>query len=1109
MSLTNTGYLSIRLIRLRVVIFTLFIASLMAVTANATSFHKASLSTTPRLLTQLNSNRAVALEAVNFRAEPFQLSQFPSFGDSRTRIILFATDVDPAVGDNRAAYSVDAEDGSHRVFSLTVEEVTLLSTTQNIYEVHVRLHDQMVENGDVLVRLNINGAPSRRVRVGLGRIGGGLPDDGGPEIASISPATVPAGSSNVTLLLTGSNFLAGSKLVFNGAERNATISNGSILTATLPPSDLSAAGTFDVCVRSTVGISNTVTVDVTNPQPLLSALSPTSVIRGSDKFTLNVSGNNFVPGSVVRFNGSNRLTTFVSATALAVQILASDLTTAGSFPISVVNNGPGGGTSAAVSFVVNEPTPPPPPGPSPTPAPGEAPVPYPIVVTSIPGLWGYWRMNETSGTRLADFRTTMNRPLSTTGQPRLNVPGLLKSDQDRAIAFNGSSQYASASSGLSATSGLSISMLVQFTDTLGTQGLFGTNISDNPRAPHFNLTLSGGSALTWRWADGGAERMATFTVPLIAGRKHHIVLSHSFGSQPVLILDGKIYSGSGATYSALPLLNDGVKFGQRPSCCSSNAKFDETAVWTRALTVAEAQQLFRAARGIGPTQNKFVISTTGSYEGAGTESDPLDLMTASNFGLATSDTQFLLSDGVYNKASLGLNVMSIPWQVSGTSGHPVVITNLPGASPKIDLIDTTCIPDSGSATTGCVNNGNIIKGSYVRFLNLEVLNSNRAMRDGRVSRTSNSDSTDPPDTERGAEVGFNITSGTSGVEIVNCRIHDVGTGIFKADNTQGGLIEGNLFYNIGWFGPDSSHGPAIYAHNRSYDLIIKRNIFFNGLRFIATQIRATQSATIIEKVRQIENLSYGMQLAVLNSTARDHTIDGNQVFGRDIQVGENDQVRKGSVTVTNNYVYPASNLGTPLQVNYWDNATITGNTLVGGIDSTWTAISIKLLTGPTQVASINNNQYYAGRQYPTPFQFYAGTSQSQYTFSAWRNLGYDTSSSFSDWNGAARTPQVNVTRVYPSSFQPGRANLVCWNWENGNCRFDLSTTRLTDGQAYEIRNAFDWDAGPYMIGTYSARSPQISITKRGSSSRALWIGQSQDTPTVDSRFQVFVLIPRN
>src|SRR5438309_8922 len=54
-----------------------------------------------------------------------------------------------------------------------------------------------------------------------------------------------------------------------------------------------------------------------NPKPNLSSLSPRSATVGNPGFTLTVNGSNFISSSVVRWNGSNRPTTFISGNSLA------------------------------------------------------------------------------------------------------------------------------------------------------------------------------------------------------------------------------------------------------------------------------------------------------------------------------------------------------------------------------------------------------------------------------------------------------------------------------------------------------------------------------------------------------------------------------------------------------------------------------------------------------------------------------------------------------------------------------------------------------------------------------------------------------------------------
>ncbi|GAB2714800.1 hypothetical protein GCM10011495_30650 [Hymenobacter frigidus] len=92
-----------------------------------------------------------------------------------------------------------------------------------------------------------------------------------------------------------------------------------------------------------------------NPVPVISTLAPASATAGAPGFTLTVNGSGFVSGAVVSFNGTNRVTTFVSAAQLTAAVLAADVATAGPYNVIVTNPAPGGGASAAAVFTVNPP----------------------------------------------------------------------------------------------------------------------------------------------------------------------------------------------------------------------------------------------------------------------------------------------------------------------------------------------------------------------------------------------------------------------------------------------------------------------------------------------------------------------------------------------------------------------------------------------------------------------------------------------------------------------------------------------------------------------------------------------------------------------------------
>jgi hypothetical protein len=92
----------------------------------------------------------------------------------------------------------------------------------------------------------------------------------------------------------------------------------------------------------------------TNTVPSISSLSPSATLVGGAAPTLTVNGTNFVADSTVQVNGSNRTTTYVNATQLTASLTAADVASSGTAPITVVNPGPGGGTSGALNLAVSD-----------------------------------------------------------------------------------------------------------------------------------------------------------------------------------------------------------------------------------------------------------------------------------------------------------------------------------------------------------------------------------------------------------------------------------------------------------------------------------------------------------------------------------------------------------------------------------------------------------------------------------------------------------------------------------------------------------------------------------------------------------------------------------
>lgn len=95
-------------------------------------------------------------------------------------------------------------------------------------------------------------------------------------------------------------------------------------------------------------LSSSVTINVQNPIPTLTAIQPSSVNTGA--FTITLTGKNFVSGAQVKLGASPLTVSFASSTQLTATGTASS---AGLFAITVVNPNPGSAASGGVNLQVN------------------------------------------------------------------------------------------------------------------------------------------------------------------------------------------------------------------------------------------------------------------------------------------------------------------------------------------------------------------------------------------------------------------------------------------------------------------------------------------------------------------------------------------------------------------------------------------------------------------------------------------------------------------------------------------------------------------------------------------------------------------------------------
>jgi hypothetical protein len=119
----------------------------------------------PILATELNSQRAIALDAITFVRDPFAVTNLNYFGaDKRTRLTLFATNLSLTPGLVVTAQAVDSQQMTH---SLPVEFVGSMPTFLGSTQIVVKLPDGIVNAGDLQVSITVRGRTSNSVLVGV------------------------------------------------------------------------------------------------------------------------------------------------------------------------------------------------------------------------------------------------------------------------------------------------------------------------------------------------------------------------------------------------------------------------------------------------------------------------------------------------------------------------------------------------------------------------------------------------------------------------------------------------------------------------------------------------------------------------------------------------------------------------------------------------------------------------------------------------------------------------------------------------------------------------------------------------------------------------------
>ena len=454
-----------------------------------------------------------------------------------------------------------------------------------------------------------------------------------------------------------------------------------------------------------------------------------------------------------------------------------------------------------------------------------------------------------------------------------------------------------------------------------------------------------------------------------------------------------------------------------------------------------------------PQHAGYFASPAGSATAAGTLLDPWDLATA----LAPPDVvqpgdTIWLRNGVYHGCFIS--------RLTGTSSKPIVVRGFPHEQPVID-------------GAGCEDAPLSVFGGFTWYWGLEVRNSSPL-----------------------AGGGNNVNLYGEEVKAINLVVRDASnSGIGFWSEGAGGEVYGCLIFNNGTKN-NLDHG--IYMQNAVGTKRVADNIIFDQWGF---GIHA-----------------YGSSSAAL----RGFLIEGNVLFnnGQIGTAGSAPNILIGggtpaqSVTLRDNMTYHAPDAGTNVRLGYdADNVDVTvdGNRFVGGSPvlamRSWSSAVVRanLFVGSRNLISLlgslrgfgwSGNRQYAGNSVDAYWEF----EDQRLAFVPWTQA---TGLGGGELQGTSSPASAEVI-VRPNQYQPGRANIVVYNWAGApSTSVDVSTV-VAAGDSFEIRNAQTYFGPPVIRGIYPGGPvtiPLAPVTPTPPLGRA-----SQSPPSTSPLFGVFVVL---
>ncbi|HSY30538.1 MAG TPA: galactose oxidase-like domain-containing protein, partial [Verrucomicrobiae bacterium] len=185
-----------------------------------------------------------------------------------------------------------------------------------------------------------------------------------PVLSAVSPTVGGQGTSNLSVTLSGSNFLPSPTCGFgSGITVNSCTQNSSTqITANINILSSAVIGSRNVTVTNTDGQSSTLNNSFTvqtgssNPAPTITNVSPNAGLQGQSNITVTITGTNFLPNPSCNFDAEQGLTVsacnYNSATKITATLSITSTATVGGHNV-VITDSDGQSATAINGFTVN------------------------------------------------------------------------------------------------------------------------------------------------------------------------------------------------------------------------------------------------------------------------------------------------------------------------------------------------------------------------------------------------------------------------------------------------------------------------------------------------------------------------------------------------------------------------------------------------------------------------------------------------------------------------------------------------------------------------------------------------------------------------------------